>query len=56
LTVQPMTIYELCEHLDISRDTFFKWIEKKGLLPYRLGHDLKSKNEDDDERLKKRAL
>lgn len=56
MKVQPMSIYELCKHLGISRDTFFKWIKEKRLLPYRFGYDLKPKNEDDDERHRKRAL
>jgi len=53
MQVRPMSIPEICKHLDINRDTFFKWINAKGLLPYRLGHLLKFKHEDDDERSKK---
>ncbi len=51
-----MSISEICKHLDINLDTFFKWIDAKGVLPYRLGHFLKFKHEDDDERPKKSAL
>ena len=50
MKVQPMPISEICKHLDINRDTFFKWIDAKGLLPSRLGHPFKFKH--DDERSK----
>jgi len=52
----PMSISEICKHLDINRDMFFKWIDAKGVLPYHLGHLLKFKHEDDDERPKQSAL
>ncbi len=52
MKVRPMSISEICNHLDINRDTFFKWIDAKESLPYRIGHLLKFKNEDDDELLK----
>jgi len=56
MKVRPMSISEIRKHLDINRDTFFKWIDTKGLLLHRLGHLLKFKREDDDEWLKKKAL
>jgi len=52
MKVRPMSISEICKHLDINRDTFFKWIDAKGVLPYRLGHLLKFTHEDDERPMK----
>jgi len=30
-----MSISELCEHLDLNRDTFFKWIDTKDFIERR---------------------
>ena len=31
--IVPMPIKEICKHLGITRETFFKWLDTKELLP-----------------------
>ena len=32
LKIPPMPINEICKHLNITRETFFKWLNKEELL------------------------
>ena len=44
-----LTVDEICEYLDISRNTIYKWIIEKALPAYRLGRQWKFKAEEVDE-------
>jgi excisionase family DNA binding protein len=48
-----LSVDEMCEYLGMSRDTIYKWIEKKGLPAYRLGRQWKFKAEEIDEWVRK---
>ena len=44
-----LTVDEICEYLDINRNTIYKWIIEKALPAYRLGRHWKFKAEEVDE-------
>ena len=44
-----LTVDEICEYLDVSRNTIYKWIMEKALPAYRLGRHWKFKAEEVDE-------
>jgi len=43
-----VSVTDVAEHLGISRDTIYRWIETKGLPAYRVGRHWKLKLEDVD--------
>jgi len=47
------SVDDICEYLGVSRDTVYKWIEKRGLPAYRLGRLWKFKREEVEEWVKK---
>ncbi len=49
--VPPLTIDEICKHLNIDRDIFYKFIEIKEFSDYHLDRLQKFKKEDIDEQL-----
>jgi len=47
------SVDDIREYLGVSRDTVYKWIEKRGLPAYRLGRLWKFKREEVEEWVKK---
>lgn len=43
-----LSISEICEHLGVSSDTVYKWIDKQGMPAHRMGRLWKFKKEDVD--------
>lgn len=43
-----VSVTDVAEHLGISRDTIYRWIEAKGLPAYRVGRHWKLKLEEVD--------
>ncbi len=48
-----LSVGDVCKYLGISRDTAYKWIEKRGLPAYRLGRLWKFKRQEIDNWVKK---
>lgn len=44
-----LSVDEICAHLGISRDTAYKWIDRKGLPAHRVGRLWKFKKDEVDE-------
>jgi len=44
-----LSVDEICQHLGISKDTVYRWIEKRGMPAHRVGRLWKFKKEDVDE-------
>ena len=44
-----VSVTDAAEHLGISRDTIYRWIEAKGLPAYRVGRHWKLKLEEVDQ-------
>jgi excisionase family DNA binding protein len=43
-----LSIHEICEHLGVSSDTVYKWIDKHGMPAHRMGRLWKFKKEQVD--------
>jgi excisionase family DNA binding protein len=43
-----LSIHEICEHLGVSSDTVYKWIDKHDMPAYRMGRLWKFKKEQVD--------
>lgn len=43
-----LSIHEICEHLGVSNDTVYKWIEKNGMPAHRMGRLWKFKKDQVD--------
>jgi len=44
-----LSVDEICAHLGISRDTVYKWIDRKGMPAHRVGRLWKFKKDEVDE-------
>jgi excisionase family DNA binding protein len=44
-----LSVDEICAHLGISRDTIYKWIDRKGMPAHRVGRLWKFKKAEVDE-------
>ncbi len=44
-----LSVDEICAHLGISRDTVYKWIDRKGMPAHRVGRLWKFKKAEVDE-------
>ena len=44
-----LSVDEICAHLGISRDTVYKWIDRKGMPAHRVGRLWKFKKDDVDD-------
>lgn len=44
-----LSVDEICAHLGISRDTIYKWIDRKGMPAHRVGRLWKFKKAEIDE-------
>lgn len=44
-----LSVEEIAEYLDVSRDTAYRWLSKKGLPGHRIGRLWKFKREEVDE-------
>jgi len=44
-----LSVDEICAHLGVSRDTVYKWIDRKGMPAHRAGRLWKFKRNDVDE-------
>jgi len=49
------SVDEICEYLGISRDTAYKWIDRRGLPAYRLGRLWKFRKQEVDKWIKQGA-
>ncbi|GAA6169618.1 helix-turn-helix domain-containing protein [Sessilibacter corallicola] len=47
-----LSISEICEHLGVSSDTVYKWIDKQAMPAHRMGRLWKFKKEDVDNWIK----
>jgi excisionase family DNA binding protein len=43
-----LSIHEICEHLGVSSDTVYKWIDKHGMPAHRMGRLWKFKKDQVD--------
>ncbi len=43
-----LSIHEICEHLGVSSDSVYKWIDKKGMPAHRMGRLWKFKKDQVD--------
>ena len=47
-----LSIKEICQHLGVSYDTVYKWIDKNGMPAHRMGHLWKFKKDEVDKWVK----